>query len=157
MLKRSLLVLTCMALGSAKAAGRTGGYDQLVKALQQGDDIRAIVHIEKCTPKNAAAAKYGSAYAAETNFPFTLFSHYVLNESPARYTVATSNSVMLEHHLLGLVQAYGRLRIFENNQAELHTAYFDPKTYEKKISMDFDCTVSTKNADQAIVLIDKNN
>ena len=155
-MKKTLLMI-CLLLNSSTQAGvMTGGYDQLVKALEQGDDIKALVHMEKCQLKNAPPNQPKMAYPAETMFNFSVFSHYVLNETPARYTVATSNSMMLEHEQFGMVRAYGRLRIFEDNQAELHTAYYDPRTYEKKLGMDFVCSLSKGHDNNAVVLIDKN-
>ena len=94
-MKKLLMMTSLLVTGAAHAAVMSGGYDQLVKALQQGDDIKAVVHIDKCQLKNAPSNHPKMAYAAETVFNFSIFSHYVLNEKPGRYTVATSNSMIL--------------------------------------------------------------
>lgn len=153
-MKRWLLSLGMLsALTSAYAGNPLGNYQELSKALQQGDDVVGIVHFDNCKTSKPSPVNQG----ASTRVNFTIFSNYKVPVNGInRMTIATSYSMLTEHRDLGTILVFGRLRIFEDNSSEFHVAYYDAKTHELKNATDYTCEVGTAAA-SGITLIDKNN
>lgn len=120
-------------------------YVQLVEALRQGDNVHAIIELDKCKlQSNSLSAASPDLTGGMTRINFDIFSYYQV-EAPGgklRYAVATSISTLTEHRQFGVVQGYARLRIFDDGLAELHLAHFDPKTYEQKSNINYVCALS---------------
>ncbi|VVC75807.1 hypothetical protein AQUSIP_11040 [Aquicella siphonis] len=133
-------------------------YDQLLQALHQGDDVKAIVYFDKCVLKPLPGIKMLKAESdtggTSTRINFSIFSHYKVKTDAGqeRYVIATSNTILTEHAALGLVHAYGRLRVYEDNSAEFHAAYYDAKTYALKGGANYLCRISSGADDGAVVL-----
>ncbi|RDI42689.1 VirK family protein [Aquicella lusitana] len=155
---RWLTVITSltMAVSAAYAAPKTlTNYEQLLQALEQGDEVRAIIHMDKCTVNKADVKGAADIGGSSTRINFTLFSHYkVPVNGQEKYTVATSQTLFTEHRAFGPVYAYGRLRVFEDNSAEFHAAYYDPKTYELKGAVNYNCHLGNGADQNSIVLFD---
>ena len=139
------IALLTLCAGSAQAASKNlMTYDQLLQAVQQGDDVRAIINFDKCTLKKAEGKSVADTSVdtsgTSSRINFTIFSHYkVPVNNQEKFTIATSQTILTEHRVFGPVYAYGRLRVFEDNTGEFHSAYYDPKTYELKGAANYIC------------------
>ncbi|MBX3708798.1 MAG: hypothetical protein KIT56_08950 [Gammaproteobacteria bacterium] len=135
-------------------------YNQLLQALDQGDDVRAILYLDKCTLKKSGNTKILNSKLdterASMRMNFNIYSHYKVkvDAQHERYAIATSNTILTEHRDFGPVYAYGRLRIFGDNSAEFHAAYYHPQTYELKGEADYLCQISNDSDQNAIDLFD---
>lgn len=148
-MKASLVLIAAGLSGCVFAANVSAApklltsYDQLLQSLHAGEDVRAIIYYGKCAVKAGGKAAVNPADGADSRFNFNIYSHYkVVVDKQEKYTIATSNTILTEHAVFGPVYAYGRLRVFEDNSAEFHAAYYDPKTYEVKGGADWICQLS---------------
>jgi len=113
-----------------------------VEALRQGDNVHAILELDKC--KLATAVTPPDMTGAMTRMNFDVFSYYkvVMPNGKLQFAVATSSNLLVEHRQFGVAQGYARLRVFEDDSAELHLAHFDPKTYEQKSDINYLCQLN---------------
>lgn len=155
-------VASALLLTNANASPRLlGSYEQLLQAVKQGDNVAAIITIDKCAiktkPGQKAALINNSTLGITTRINFSIFSHYkVLENGQERYAVTSSNAMLVDHRAFGPVFSYGRIRVYDDNTAEIHTAFLDPKTYETKGSIDFTCAINNgTNEAGAIKLYDE--
>lgn len=152
-----LVILVALSVMPAEASTMLlTNYDQLLLSLQQGNDVAAIIYPAKCVSTSANNIT-SNLEGASTRLNFTMFSHYKIktDNQHTRYAIATSLTIPTEHSSLGLVYAYSRLRIFEDNSAEYHTAYYDAKTYTLKGSASYLCKIGQGINDGAVNLLEK--
>lgn len=155
---KSILLATTFISPVFAASPSLTNYEQLLQAVHQGSDVKAIIYFDKCTLKPLPGAKMLKPETdnggASTRINFSIYSHYKVKTETGleRYAVATSNTILTEHSALGLVYAYGRLRVFEDNSAEFHAAYYDAKTYEFRGGANYLCRISSGNDENAIFL-----
>lgn len=149
-------ILACLLSASVFAAPKQlNNYAQLLDALAKGDNVKAVIHFDKCKMKKNGLNTHFHETAASTSINFNVFSHYkVLTDDEMKYTIATSNTILTEHSLFGPVYAYGRLRIFEDNSAEFHAAYYDPRTYEARAMVNYTCSIGESVDQESIALYD---
>ena len=109
------------------------------------------MHIDKCSFGSS-----GSDPIAGMNF--TNFNKYPVKvDNEYKNVVATSIVQLVEYSDVGPVYNYVRLRIFENNTAELFSEYLDPTTYKKiatapaKVGT---CTISNGHDQNGLMLYD---
>lgn len=156
-MRKILLILSALFIlmmnGSVFAATQVlTTYQQLLQALTQGDEVSAVIYFDKCTLNNAPAPQNGVI----SRMNIDSFVHYkVTVEGRQRYTIATSHTLLVEHSQFGTSLNYVRLRLFEDNTAELHHAFYDPKTYEAKSVVNYICRLSNGADNNAITLYAK--
>lgn len=152
----TLFPLTLLITTAHASPSTLTTYDQLLQALHQGENVRAIINLDKCTNKSKTktAAENPDVTGAFTRMDFKLFSYYKIpvDKQTMRYTIATSYSTLTEHRTLGLVYGYARLRVFDDGSAEFHVANYDPKTFEQKAEMNFICHLSNGVEDNGVAL-----
>ena len=138
-----LLVFTSVTFASTQTVTT---YKQLLNTLQQGKGVKAIVYLDQCTPRTKMQNNMDEENTF-TGFNIDIFSHYKvkINDQQERFALATSKTILTEHRTFGPVYAYERLRLFDDNSAEYHTAFYDPKTYELKGSMDYSCSLNNNS------------
>jgi hypothetical protein len=112
-------------------------YDQLLSALQEGNNVRAIIHLDKCQPKKIKIMEgdpLPDVSGAFTRIDFIQFSYYkvLTDQGRERYTAAASYSTMTEHRHYGLTRGYARIRVFDDNTGDFHAAHYDAKTLKLK-------------------------
>lgn len=156
------VILTSLIFSTpAFATVSISNFNQLVQAVEQGDNVEAIVHIggNQCVPQTVnntiQAKKFSNEAQGVTRINFDVFSHYkvTLPDNSVKDTVATSFTMHIEHPGLGLLEDYGRLRVFADGTAEFHAAYYDPVSNQKKIEMNWLCHYGQPN--DGLVLFDK--
>ena len=126
-------------------------YLDLLNSVSQGDSVRAIMFINKCSMTKTTLDS--NDVIASMNF--TNFNKYkVTVGTQQKNTIATSMNTLVEHSKLGTVYNYVRLRIFDDNSAEIFSEYLDPTTYKQLGSMTANCAVSNGHDQNGIVLFD---
>ncbi len=142
-----LSLVTSSQIVNANPSQLITNYADLVKAVSRGDSVRAIMYVKKCSPSIAEDAIAG--------IDFTNFNKYqVTVGDKTRETVATSIQMMVSDSKLGPVYDYVRLRIFEDNTAEIYSDFLDPSTYKQLASKTMNCAVSNGHDDNGILLYD---
>jgi glycogen synthase len=116
-------------------------YGELSKALIQGDEVRAIITLKHCTDHAGQAVK--NELTGGLNF--TQFNKYLLSDEK-RFTIATSTNMLVKTPNYGHVYNYVRLRIFEDNSAELLSEFIDPKNFNILKTASYHCHL--KNSDE---------
>lgn len=156
-----LLAILLSSSTTFAASKQLNNYAQLAAALDSGDDIKAIIHIDQCKlSKNGFNKEYAKSdkIFTSTRINFNIFSAYQARiDGELKNTIATSNTILTEHSLFGPVYAYGRLRVFEDNSAEFHAAYYDPRTYEVRAIINYSCHLGDGEDQGGITLIDASN
>lgn len=142
--------LLCFSqLTIANSSQLLGNYSDLLHAISQGDSIRAIMYVNKCSITKASINI--DDFIAGINF--TDFNKYQVSVGNLqKNTIATSIYKLVEHPTLGPIYNYVRLRIFEDNAAEIFSEYLDPRTYKQLGSMTANCTVSNGHDQNGILL-----
>lgn len=160
-----VIFLICSFLATAIAATPKAltSYAELLQALHQGHDVEAIIYFDKCSIKRNSSTKQiplgVDISGADTRLNFTIYSHYKVNTNGQqdKMAVATSLNILTEHRDFGPVNAYARLRIYEDNTVDFLTSYYHPTTYEQKASATYLCSVSNGGDQNGVVLYDKND
>jgi len=119
-------------------------YNELLTALTDGDTVRAIISLDKCKPSISNV----DAGNVQAGLNFTNYNRYKITDDNGelRETIATSTSLVTQHHQYGNVIVYSRLRIFTDNTASLFTQWLDPKSYATLSSVTFRCDVGDGKA-----------
>lgn len=129
-------------------------YDQLVTALQQGENVRAMIYLDQCQLKKRGKLFLADITGAFTRMDFTQFGYYkvLTDQGKDRYAAAASYTTMTEHRDYGLITGYARIRIFDDNTGEFHVSHYDAKTLELRDEMNFICKVASSKAEGGMVL-----
>lgn len=126
-------------------------YTDLVQALAQGDSVRAIMLINKCSITKTAF----DSNEVIAGMNFSTFNKYAIHVGPQQKDgVATSRTILVEASQLGPVYNYVRLRVFEDNTAEILSEYLDPLTYKKLDAKTANCIVSNGHDQNGLLLYD---
>jgi hypothetical protein len=108
--------------------------------------------VNKCSLNNKSSADSNSVI---TGMNFTNFSKYqVTIDKQSKNVISTSINMLVEHGKLGTVYNYVRLRIFEDNSAEIFSEYLDPTSYKQLGSTSVNCFISNGHDQNGILLYD---
>jgi hypothetical protein len=129
---------------------------QLVEALENGNNVRAIIHFDRCTlrePLSLQSQTMQRLEGATTRFNFTHFLHAKEQTNEGFIdTVTTSMKIFIQHRSGEFVTLSGRLRIFEDNTARLRIDFFDPLVHKQLLVIRWLCTISQGQDDRGLVL-----
>jgi hypothetical protein len=138
----SLVFVALLSCAAHAAPKNLNGYDQLLQSLHQGNDVKAIIYFDQCSVAGNASNNPRPASGADSRINFNTYLHYKVKDGQQeKFAIATSISILTEHRTLGPINAYMRVRVFDDNSAEVHEAYYDAKTFEAKGVMDWACQV----------------
>jgi hypothetical protein len=150
-------ILWCSLTSAYAVKTVIDNYVQLVKALELGDDVRAIIHFDNCllTDHNLKELWARELDGASTRVNFTEYLHFnVRINGQFRNTVTTSmkRSVVLltgEHLIL-----FSRLSIFEENPALYTVEFYSPILHKKILTAEWQCDISNGHDENGLVLFD---
>jgi len=125
-------------------------YSELLNALKNGNQVRAIIQLEKCS----SSLKYKETNDAIGGMNFTVFNKYKLqvDNSTKRDVIATSINMLVKSSRYGFVNNYVRLHIFEDNSVEILSEFLDPKNYSSIKQTTFSCQLSNGKDKNAVIL-----
>jgi hypothetical protein len=124
-------------------------YAQLHDALLQGSEVRAVISFDKCKPADGSSNKI-TAFGGLRFDNFVIYSAMV-HDTPTQ-VIASSTNMLVKHHKYGPVYNYVRLRIFENNFAELYSAFINASNYNELQSSSYICELSADKDNRGIAL-----
>lgn len=156
-------VLLSLSINNANAlATIIINFPQLVRAVENGDDVKAIIHFDNCDfIEGSLSSQFQGQIrrtleGASTRFNFTQYFHGKerINEQ-LKDTVTTSMIVHVEQPFAAgeLWTVFGRLSVFDDNTATLHINLFDPH-HKNQLALDWLCNISNGRDDNGLVLFD---
>jgi hypothetical protein len=156
MFKKLLLTAFLLSINQIALADShkiLNNYSELLNSLKKGDEVRAIIQFKKC-----------SSPLKDTNSPndvigsmnFTNFNKYKIqiDKQIKKEGIATSITMLVKTAQNKFVNNYVRLRIFEDNSAEIFSEFLDPTNYSSIKNATFSCHLSNGKDDNAIALYD---
>lgn len=115
-------------------------YTDLLTSLSQGNNVRAIITLNKCTLSGSLNADINDNIASMN---FNNFNQYQIQmDGKIKNVIATSNTMLVQHHQFGMIFHYARLRLFSDDSAELYGQFLDPKTYSPLGEVMYHCRIS---------------
>ncbi|CEG58447.1 hypothetical protein [Legionella fallonii] len=130
-------------------------FPQLVQAVENGDDVRAIIHFDNCLVTEPAIQTQvmRRLEGATTRFNFTHYFHAKDSiNNQFIDTVTTSMKISIEHPSGEFLTLTGRLSVFEDNTATLHVDFFDPILKKQRLVVDWLCNISNGQDNNGLVL-----
>lgn len=119
-------------------------YSDLESTLTQGHTVRFIMDFNKCTP----------AFNSVGGMNFAVFNKYQVQiNGETKNTIATSSTILTHHNKFGPVYSFVRLRVFEDNSAEVFSEFLDPKNYSQLSSATFACHLSDGKTQGGVTLL----
>jgi hypothetical protein len=103
-------------------------YDKIKNDLFNGKKLRFVFYYEKMSLyiNGTLEPKSPNAVGGFDIDVFEYFGENVAN-NPVPY-IAASSTVLIIHSRYGIINNYGKLRIFENNKIEVGVVYIDVKS-----------------------------
>ena len=150
--------LLSLSINTANAlASNIINFDQLVKAVERGDDVKAIIHFDNCqiTDKALQEQLMRNLEGATTRFNFTRFLHAkvrVNNQLTDTVTTSMESQIMLDSGVIWTV--FGRLNVYEDDTAILHVDFYDPITHKNQLDVDWECDISNGRDNKGLILLD---
>jgi len=151
------LLLLCLLNHSYAQNSTLTNFPQLVEAVENGDDVRAIIHFDRCllTDSTIRTETMRRLAGATTRFNFTHYFHAKENINEQLIdTVTTSIKIFIERPTGEFFTLAGRLSIFEDNTARLHVKFLDPILYKRALEMNWLCSISDGQDNNGLVLFD---
>jgi hypothetical protein len=128
---------------------------QLVEAVENGNNVRAIIHFDHCQVTNPSIQSQvmRRLEGASTRFNFTEFLHARERiNGELRDAVTTTMKTIIEQPSGEVFTLFGRLSVFEDNTATLHVDFFDPVLHKQGLVVDWLCNISNGRDDNGLVL-----
>ncbi len=156
-----LSILFTLTLNKAYAtAPLLINFTQLVTAVENADDVKAIIHFDKCLVINeknqAVQAQIIKKFdGASTRFNFTEYVHAEERlTGELQDTVTTSIKTSIESSAGVFLILFGQLKIFDDNTATIHLELLNPVSQKKQLSVDWFCNISNGNDNNGLLLYD---
>jgi hypothetical protein len=147
----SILIALMSQVTYANSSRLLTNYPDLLSAVSQGDTVRAVIYMNKCSIKTNSTDP--NDVIAGMNF--TIFNKYQISVGgKQKNMIATSTNMLIEHSVLGTIYNYVRVRVFDDNTAEVYSEYLDPISYTQKGVMTANCLVSNGHDQNGIWLYD---
>lgn len=123
-IKNTVIILSALYLPACFASHPTiSTYQQLLKALKQGNTVRAVVAVNQCNP-SPALFKADDETLWSINFTNFFKTKYPLHGEPTD-AIAASNTGLKQTEN-GYVYDYTRVRIFSNGEMEGYNEFVNP-------------------------------
>lgn len=120
--KTCVTAIVCLLANYANAGSKTlvNNYSELYGALARGDTVRAVMQFEKCSPSMKSIGAMN----------FTIFNTYTAQvDGKSKEVIATSVNVLYQDNRFGPTYNYVRMRVYDDNTAEIFSQYLDPKSF----------------------------
>lgn len=130
-------------------------YAQLVKLLETGNEIVAIIHLDRCQMSDSSLQAQLVPYldGASTRFNFSHYLHYKAKISDQiKDTVVTAFSTTIEQPSQVLMSLNNKLALYDDNTAVLSVQYSETLTPSIKGRMEWSCNFSNGRDANGLVL-----
>ncbi|KGP62551.1 hypothetical protein EP47_11155 [Legionella norrlandica] len=130
-------------------------FAQLVKAVEGGDDVKAIIRLDRCQITDPALQGQlaQNLDGASTRFNFTEYLHFRTRiNDQLREVVTTVSSKIFEHTPGVFLSVSSRLNVFEDNTATLRVNFYNPILGSSVLIIDWLCDISNGNDENGLFL-----
>lgn len=144
-LSTALFFFICSATQVHALTSMIVSYEQLVRSLEMGDDIKAIVRFDRCNLMDLSLQQELVPYldGSSTRFNFNQYLHYKTRfNGQLRDTVTTTITTYVDKDNGQLWTLTGRLNIYDDNTATIHVDYYDPAHNQNQFAVDWRCDLS---------------
>ncbi|KTD74676.1 hypothetical protein [Legionella waltersii] len=150
-------VLLIAATSANAVTNLLTNYSQLVKALERGDDVKAIIRLDFCdiTDPELQSQLAQNIDAATTRINFTQYLHFKtrINEQ-LRDIVTTSTEQLIENTPGVFLQMIARLNVLDDNTATLRVNFYNHNLSTGYLVVDFECDISNGKDENGLLLYD---
>jgi len=141
-------ILFTITASVLKGSEQIRSFEELLAALKNGKQIRAVIHYAKCIL--IVDGEEESAPDAIGGMQLNTFEYFArMSVRNEKAFISASETVLISHPFYGFVNNYGKLRIYEDGAVEIVVKYLDPKTYEIKMDETFKTTINNGTEDGA--------
>lgn len=130
-------------------------FEQLVRSLEMGDDIKAIVRLDRCNLIDLSLQQQLMPYldGSSTRFNFNQYLHYKTRfNGQLRDTVTTTITTYVDKGNDQLWTLTGRLNIYDDNTATIHVDYYNADHRQHQFAVDWRCDISNGRDGHGIYL-----
>jgi len=127
-------------------------FDELMTALNGGEQVRVIIHYGKCTliSDNEIEDKSPDAIGGMTIDTYEYFAPKAVRGNENAFVVFSENKLIMNPKGKGFVYNYGKFRIESTGKVKVTVMYIDPNTQEEMMSENFFTTFGESKTEQAI-------
>lgn len=108
-------------------------FEQLFSALKRGQEVRLVIHYERCWKKpDGAETRLIKGPAAVGGMALLNFEYFPPGLIPGQPLAFISSSTLqfIQHQRHGVVYNYARVRVFSDSRVEITVRYYQPQTFE---------------------------
>jgi len=147
-----ILVLTLFNLTLLAQPKSLKNFDELMTALNSGEQVRVIIHYGKCTliSDNEVEDKSPDAIGGMTIDTYEYFAPKAVRGNENAFVVFSENKLIMNPKGKGFVYNYGKFRIESTGKVKVTVMYIDPNTQEELMSENFFTTFGDPKTEQAI-------
>lgn len=138
----AIAILTC-ALGFAQPI-KLKNFDELMNALNSGENVRVIVHYGKCTliSDNEIETKVPDAIGGLTIDTYEYFAKKAVRNNEKAFVVFSENKFILYPKGDGFVYNYAKFKVEDDGKVKITVMYIDPLTHKELMNENFFTTIS---------------
>jgi hypothetical protein len=132
-------------------------YDELYNALNKGDNIRAVINLERCSISKPMAKNAKDPIPPPIpisgGLKFDVYNAYKFPDTGLS-VIATSKTVLTELDKGKLAYNYVRLRVTSDNKSQIHSAIVNPHSFKQLGVSDISCAISNGTDNNGLFLYD---
>ncbi len=104
-------------------------FNMLLESVNKGEEVYAVIHYAKCTLIIDSVET--EAPDAIGGMPLSTFEYFApLSINNPKGFLTSSETVLITHRRRGFVYNYVKIKIFDDNKAEINAKYLLPNTLE---------------------------
>jgi hypothetical protein len=141
-MQKTFLIFSILALSVtaalAQESNQVKGFNTLMDALNAGKNVNVVIHYEKCD-LYMDGKKQEKSMDAIGGMPLDVYEYFAPNTIRNEHAfVSSSQSKLIQNPIgEGYVYNYVKIRLYDNNKAEIIARYLDAQTYEEVMSEKF--------------------
>jgi hypothetical protein len=127
-------------------------FDELLTALNRGENVRTIIHYAKCTLiwDNEVQEKSPDAISGLNIETYEYFARKAVRNNEEAFLVFSTNHFIQNPKGKGYVYNYGKIRVDENDSIKITVSYVEPITLEETMTEKFFTTINNGKNDGGV-------
>ncbi len=138
----ALAILTC-TVGFAQPV-KLKNFDELMNALNGGENVRVIVHYGKCTliSDNEIETKVPDAIGGLTIDTYEYFAKKAVRNNEKAFVVFSENKFIQYPKGDGFVYNYAKFKVEDDGKVKITVMYINPLTHKEEMNENFFTAIS---------------
>jgi len=135
-MKKIILLFCVLIFSTFGQTTQVKNFDDLLTRLVNGSNVKIVIKYAMTKLViNGNEEDAPDAIGGMELSTYEYFGRGVVQNDMA--FIACSKTVLINHPFYGYVYNYVKIRIYDDNSAEIQVEYLDPKTYEVKMDEKF--------------------